>query len=334
MATEDNSVPKFEIREAPGMDLGMFALVDIPKGSVIIREKPLCTVPGDSYYVRSIAFENCLPAESEIREKLFSLKISGSISPDVDERSKFDCIYKTNGLQTPERGVAIFEAISRINHSCDPNSYWCWNESLGQGFVIATEVIPVGTQILISYLHQDVYQMQKGERREHLRKCYHFQCECSLCMTTVNPKRKNHPNKVRRRFRALCEERTKQYVKLALGFDYGRMKQLTEQSIVMINTFFNGAPIQLGNAYYDMYMICLKNEDWPGALEWITKCMDTAILSQTNEGTLAKVSLENYLGLIDSGKVRVSKEEKKLFMKRYKGGNFKKSELKPSFLSG
>eukprot|EP01083_Nonionella_stella_P073452 198606_1 len=315
MASQDSNSPTFELREAPGMGLGMFALADIPKGSLILREKPLCVVPSES----DAKLEDFLPTEPEIREKIFSLKISGPISPDADEKTKFDRICHANGL-----GNALFEISCRINHSCDPNSFWYWNESVGEVFIMATKDIPAGSQIFISYVFQ--YKSQKGERRDILKKSFHFQCECSLCMTTVNPKRKNHPNKVRRRYKELCEERSKNIGLLAI-VNSDRMEQLTQKSIIIINVFFDGAPVQLFEAYFDMYLICRNRKDWTGALEWIIKCMDIAIFAQTNQGPLVKQALEHYVVLTDSGKVNVSASEKKTFLKRYKGGNYEKSEL-------
>lgn len=76
-------------------------------------------------------------------------------------------------------GQAVFRGISRINHSCVPNSQANYHEGKGLFNVHATRDIGVGEELSISYLPE--LGAVRGKRVERLRDGYGFECGCVAC---------------------------------------------------------------------------------------------------------------------------------------------------------
>lgn len=71
-------------------------------------------------------------------------------------------------------GLCLEPFYSKINHSCEPNAYWCFNGRELQ--VRAEHDIQAGTELSISYITGGDYK----ERKEKLSK-WGFSCVCRLC---------------------------------------------------------------------------------------------------------------------------------------------------------
>lgn len=74
-------------------------------------------------------------------------------------------------------GVAVLPAMSKINHSCRPNSCYYFNNYTG--FVRAIDDLPNGTEITLCYLETQCENTE--ERRIFLRETYSFLCMCERC---------------------------------------------------------------------------------------------------------------------------------------------------------
>lgn len=170
-ATESQRL--FEIRGIPGKGKGMIALVDIPKGTLIIEETALLSIQAQMRWEVEIMIAYAA-AKLDVNQKA-ALK-SLSKFPHEGE-TELSSIFNTNSLPVGRSGVAVFEIISRINHSCRPNTYCCWNENLEKETVYAVRPIRRGEEITIHYGRAE----PRAERRAWLKRNFGFDCSCEAC---------------------------------------------------------------------------------------------------------------------------------------------------------
>eukprot|EP00928_Gymnodinium_smaydae_P079542 TRINITY_DN63445_c0_g1_i1.p1 TRINITY_DN63445_c0_g1~~TRINITY_DN63445_c0_g1_i1.p1 ORF type:complete len:315 (-),score=52.97 TRINITY_DN63445_c0_g1_i1:45-929(-) len=85
-------------------------------------------------------------------------------------------------------GEAVFNRISRMNHSCAPNleANVSWNDVLGTltNSVRARVEINVGDELNISY--QSDVQWSVAERRKKLKEHWGFDCDCTRCVAELS----------------------------------------------------------------------------------------------------------------------------------------------------
>jgi hypothetical protein len=86
-------------------------------------------------------------------------------------------------------GVAVFPALSRINHSCAPNASWAYasGRPVAGGArqriaVRALRDVRAGEQIWVSYLEPGAARaMSAAEKRAVFRESWGFACRCPVC---------------------------------------------------------------------------------------------------------------------------------------------------------
>mmetsp|Transcript_8988 Transcript_8988/g.15630 ORF Transcript_8988/g.15630 Transcript_8988/m.15630 type:complete len:224 (-) Transcript_8988:318-989(-) len=91
-------------------------------------------------------------------------------------------ILRTNAIDDADGHANLYELLSRINHSCAPNSLRLSTDNKGGVAVVANRGIDEGEEVLISYTDGADDGLKVEERRNHLMQQYHFHCMCSLCM--------------------------------------------------------------------------------------------------------------------------------------------------------
>ncbi|EJT82440.1 hypothetical protein GGTG_02413 [Gaeumannomyces tritici R3-111a-1] len=195
-----NRNPLFEIKDVPGMGKGMIARVDIARGTTIHTEKPLVVGPsrGGKNVANSLGYI----------EMVFSVN-SGDDSPSIDiikalpkdkQRQFFSLsdsshshgsgkirgIWVTNSLPVmipdpsnfslPREAVAL--TMSRVNHSCQPNSLLRYDEGWYQ--LKALRPIRAGEQVTITYKDY-IHQTTSQWRRRGLEERY-VECKCEVCL--------------------------------------------------------------------------------------------------------------------------------------------------------
>lgn len=79
------------------------------------------------------------------------------------------------------RFCAVFDKLSRVNHSCRPNAERKWDSVLEVEKVYALREIKSGEEIIVSYL-AGLDGLGLGERRELLMKGWRFECHCERCV--------------------------------------------------------------------------------------------------------------------------------------------------------
>lgn len=98
------------------------------------------------------------------------------------------CCYEGNKYGV--NASAVYETISRINHSCAPNSIWHFKkEDVYVKEVRAKKKIEKGMEITASYIYEEF--MSRSERREKLKRVWNFECNCKLCSLDEDELREN-----------------------------------------------------------------------------------------------------------------------------------------------
>ena len=85
-------------------------------------------------------------------------------------------IFVTNSFAA-DAGAAVVATAARMNHSCTPNVYHCWNAATGNLTVHATRDLKAGEEILTCYVNVCFYH---GARQKELDR-YGFRCDCAAC---------------------------------------------------------------------------------------------------------------------------------------------------------
>ena len=208
----------YKVDEIQGKGLGWIALRDIKVGTLIYKEKP--------QFAPYLANDNVLQAffamsKNDQQEflKLSNIFLDLDSLPDERKKLYFDCknlaesqrnfdsdlvlkimgIYVTNRFKVND---AIGIKVSRINHSCGPNSQHFKNAE-DEMEIRATSKILKGQEITISYTNA---LENFKERREFCHKMG-FVCSCELCQDEEI----NNDDEIYQKFQNLKEEAEKSY---------------------------------------------------------------------------------------------------------------------------
>jgi SET domain len=83
-------------------------------------------------------------------------------------------------------GGRIYDEISRVNHSCNPNAVIITdNENKSIQRLVSARAIPAGTEITISYLGIFLYA-STSVRKVMLETTKHFVCQCEQCTSGID----------------------------------------------------------------------------------------------------------------------------------------------------
>ncbi|OAQ99103.1 hypothetical protein LLEC1_02359 [Akanthomyces lecanii] len=278
---KNTSIPTFfTIREVPKKGQGVVASTKITKGTRILAESPLLTVPR---HVRDIE-----AVEVAIGRQVKML--------DEKKRQHFFALHNCHGdRHTPELGICrtnvlplgtdatvggLFLQASRINHSCRHNSQNTWNKKLGQITIHAFRDIEEGEEITICYLGgSDKY----AHRQRHLKSTFGFHCSCELCMMPLD-------------YRVQSDERREKIDILdkdigdgmgiissplaCLGAVRSLLKLLEEESI---------ADATVPRAYYDAFQIAIANGDQARARVFAQRAQRLRVILQGDNGPDTRV---------------------------------------------
>ncbi|KAK2785807.1 hypothetical protein FQN52_008222 [Onygenales sp. PD_12] len=161
--------PSFGITVVPGRGYGLVARHSIAKGECILREQLLFKIPTPS-----------TPTQHEqlVEMRWRALSTSGkqlfiSLHNNFPGGHPLSGILKTNMM--PCGG--IYATISRINHSCIPNSYASSEEETQSTSIYAVRDIEVGEEITISYSADETFDT----RQSILKASFGFECDCKIC---------------------------------------------------------------------------------------------------------------------------------------------------------
>jgi hypothetical protein len=176
-------MPKlYEIKPSPGKGLGVFATQDIPAGKVIVQDKAVMQLPGGLSNL-SLTEEAVVKALKKLSPKdqarFLALHEGSRNVPGKHLR-----IYKANLFMSPDfagngdmRSFIPLE-MSRINHSCVPNSGW--TDINGPVELLAMKNIRKGEEIF--HIYNDGLHGMSNVHRDKVLYCYYgFHCTCPTC---------------------------------------------------------------------------------------------------------------------------------------------------------
>lgn len=176
----------YTIKPVQSKGIGMVATVDIRRGARIMAEASLFTWQAAPKAMRAFSSRNA--HKFFVREQNRILTAVGKLTPE--QKAEFftlhNCrtpdsaigICNTNAFEVNEPELGIFLLLSRINHSCNSNTYWSWNKHIGKMVLHAIRDIAQGQEITVGYLEDD---MTLSERQRDLKKDWGFECDCALC---------------------------------------------------------------------------------------------------------------------------------------------------------
>ncbi|KAG6852327.1 hypothetical protein C0991_000826 [Blastosporella zonata] len=174
----------FEIGDAGDKGRGMFALRDLPAGSLILVEHPIMVAPylvGLNVPLADIYADLLGRLPLELCKEVVKL-YSGShpTLEDIFCRNALGIQLQVPDDPHPELTThrAVFLNTSRCNHSCGPNARWEWDTNTFALYLSAVRPILKGDEITIQYISATSPQ---HERHAVLQDQYGFLCHCSYC---------------------------------------------------------------------------------------------------------------------------------------------------------
>ncbi|KAG6132050.1 hypothetical protein E4U12_003370 [Claviceps purpurea] len=185
----------YALQDIPGKGKGLVATRNIPKGTRILSEQHLITIPTDLDHEegrKSICRQ--LEALSNDQRRAFLSLHNAYPCNDMEDSDKtkdadkvkdaaeqYLDIFSTNALpmcEDDQDNGSIFLMACRINHDCESNAAHTWNARIHRHTVHAIRDIDAGEEITLSY----VRLLAKREARQRRYKtCYGFTCRCRVC---------------------------------------------------------------------------------------------------------------------------------------------------------
>lgn len=172
--------PMYALRAVPGKGKGLVATEKISKGTRILSEEPIITVPPygpDSQQLRTSICQQVDALSEHQRRAFLSMH---NLHAYRNAAEQYIGIIRTNALpiETNESEGGIFLEACCINHACDNNAQKHWNENIKRHTVHALRYIDKGEEITIYYL--GVHKNREA-RNKALQTKFGFVCSCRLC---------------------------------------------------------------------------------------------------------------------------------------------------------
>jgi hypothetical protein len=170
----------YSLTEVPGKGKGLVATTDIPRGTRILEESPVVTIPDrprDDEWLKAHISQQVDSLNEQKRQSLLSMH---NVYPYSNIFEQCLGIIRTNALPVEADGIGggLFLEACRINHACDNNAQKNWNQRIKRHTVHALRDIPQGEEITIFYLDRD---SSRELRQKRLQDKFRFLCSCPLC---------------------------------------------------------------------------------------------------------------------------------------------------------
>ena len=169
----------YEIIPVPGKGRGMCAIKDIEKGTRIVEDEILMSIPEglskQGKFEAIISAYNGLPLKK--KQSFLNLYDPVPIPMQFDITSKFTAnAFEISTLWGVSQHVSVQTAF--INHSCLPNAYLDVNTNINRITVHATVNILAGEEITVSYCLP--YFSREIRHRDLAH--HDFICSCRVCL--------------------------------------------------------------------------------------------------------------------------------------------------------
>ncbi|KAB8356404.1 hypothetical protein FH972_023987 [Carpinus fangiana] len=249
----------------------------VPRGTLILSEAPLFTVPRLTTRpddIKKIVISAVQKLDKDSQRSFFAL------SNNYSNLSCFEGIVKTNAMPLGKDGQqgGLFPLASRFNHSCAANAAYWWNPTVEREAIFAVKDISEGEEITVSYLTEDAWALPCAARRAHLQRLFNFDCVCIACRlspteTSASDARREKISHMQdavgngfmimnspERALAYCRDRLEL---LHLEGEHGPMEQIV---------------------YYDAFQICVAHSDFARAKAFAQLCVESVALWQGRDG--------------------------------------------------
>jgi SET domain len=166
----------YQITSIDGKGLGFIATRRILAGEKILEERPI--LMGKMTELKQRFGIILAQFSSTKRQQIRALY--NAFPEDNDEVG----ILVTNSYSLgPQGGLSgLFQNLSRLNHSCRPNSERCWDHDQEVETLYALRCIETGEELTVSYFGNA--EMTRAERQCVLRTSWRFECKCECCSLT------------------------------------------------------------------------------------------------------------------------------------------------------
>ena len=180
-----SSVP-FLVRSVEGKGLGVVAARDISPGQLIMSETALILAKRETAECLTVNQARQIFKQAAMLNKVQKAKL---MNLHCLEDRKVLNIFKNNCIHVDGSNIGLYLLISRINHSCCPNSIVCKGTMKE---VRAMKYIKKGEEITITYIVNT--SVTKLKREQDLR-YWQFECDCEVC--SLSGKQLLDNNKIR-----------------------------------------------------------------------------------------------------------------------------------------
>ncbi|KAG6004958.1 hypothetical protein E4U21_000581 [Claviceps maximensis] len=258
--------PLFDIRDVPGKGRGLIAREEIPRGTLVLVEKPLVVVPPVSASASISAIGEAVKwnianqlrqrSRTEVRQFL-------SLHNNFRRRRRggggtlhpFHGIFQTNALPCgPGSSTgAVYATVSLINHSCRPNCGHSWDSEAEHETIYAIRDIVAGEEITITYLEGGSH----AERAESLNVSFGFACSCELCRLSTAELRASDDRRARMKLLDRAIE-----IPLRIASQPRECLQDCRSLLGLLDEEYSGSATALhARTYYDAFQICIAHGD-------------------------------------------------------------------------
>lgn len=193
----------YHIRHAGAKGLGVFATKSIPRGTRILAEKPIFTVKSerdlfaatrkitasDVDFLKGLSINETHPPGSTLQEWLRMMwhvirgsRATNSGIPGLNTLREYQSLlaaFRNNNFDIGDNNQAVFREISRLNHSCVPNTQGNFNTNINAFTIHSLRPIEAEEEITVSYL--EVFATVLKTRQSALYGNYGFECVCPAC---------------------------------------------------------------------------------------------------------------------------------------------------------
>jgi SET domain-containing protein len=151
-STTGNSM--YALQDVPGKGKGLVALEKIFKGTRILSEEPIITIPCNIPVSKRLRTSICQQVDALSERQRQAFLSMHNIHPFRNAAEQYLRIIQTNSLPTKTDGDkgAIFLEACRINHAYNNNAQKNWNKSIKRYTVYALRDINKGEEITITYI--------------------------------------------------------------------------------------------------------------------------------------------------------------------------------------
>ena len=172
--------PMYALRDVTGKGKGLVAIEKISKGTRILSEEPIITVPRNEPDSEQLRISICQQVDALSEHQRRAFLSMYNIHAYRNAAEQYLGIVRTNALPIETNGSegGIFLEACRINHACDNNAQKNWNGNIKRHTVHALRDIYKGEEITIYYL--GVHKNREA-RNKALQAKFGFICLCRLC---------------------------------------------------------------------------------------------------------------------------------------------------------